>query len=163
MALPKDLAGRDEKIKQISDIISETFPKVFEHVRPFPEVESVLKNLKKRAFKVGAVTSSWGSVFRPLESHSLAHYFDVFISRDDGFRLKPAPDSILECLKRMEVAPGSALTVGDSPVDIRAGKAAGTLTIGVLSGIGTREQLEAEGPSAILEGIADLLPLLDKE
>jgi phosphoglycolate phosphatase-like HAD superfamily hydrolase len=46
-------------------------------------------------------------------------------------------------------------------LDIRAGKAAGTLTIGVLSGIGTQAQLEAEAPTAIIKDISQLLPLLN--
>jgi HAD superfamily hydrolase (TIGR01509 family) len=160
-AIPKDIADRDEKIKQVSNVISEIFPKAFEHVRPFPKVESVLKALKKRAVKIGAVTSSWGSVLRPLYSHSLAHYLDVVITRDDGYPVKPAPDGILESLNRMEVDPGHALTIGDTLMDIRAGRAAGTLTIGVLSGIGSRAQLEAEGPTAVIENVAELLSLLN--
>jgi phosphoglycolate phosphatase-like HAD superfamily hydrolase len=45
-------------------------------------------------------------------------------------------------------------------LDIRAGKAAGTLTIGVLSGIGNQVQLEAEAPTAIIKDISQLLSLL---
>lgn len=160
-AIPWDLEDRDEKIKKIANVISDIFPKAFEHVRPFPDVKLVLEELKKRSVKMAAATSSWSSAIRPLRSPSLAHYFEVFISRDDGLPPKPKPDSILECLNRMEVDPDHALTVGDTALDIRAGKAAGTLTIGVLSGIANRTQLEAEGPTAIIEGVGDLLTNLN--
>ena len=36
----------------------------------------------------------------------------------------------------MGVAPGNVLMVGDTTVDIRAGKAAGAQTVGVLCGFG---------------------------
>ncbi|MDP6180140.1 MAG: HAD family hydrolase [Desulfatiglandales bacterium] len=160
-AIPKDIEGRDEKIKQVSNAISEIFPKVFEHVRPFPKVEAVLKALKKRSIKIGVVTSSWGYAIRPLHSYSLTHYLDVVISSEDGYPLKPAPDGILESLNRMEVDPSHALTIGDTLMDIRAGRSAGTLTMGVLSGIGSRAQLEAEGPTAVIENVAELLTLLN--
>jgi phosphoglycolate phosphatase-like HAD superfamily hydrolase len=93
----------------------------------------------------------------------LSHYFKVIMTREDGFPQKPAPDGILECLRRMKVIPDNAIVIGDTPLDIRAGKAAGTLTIGVLSGIGTRAQLEAEAPTAIIEHISQLLLLLNLE
>jgi phosphoglycolate phosphatase-like HAD superfamily hydrolase len=61
----------------------------------------------------------------------------------------------------MNIQPSHAITIGDTPLDIRAGKAAGTLTIGVLSGIGTQVQLEAEAPTAIIKDISQLFPLLN--
>jgi len=162
-AVPKDIENRDKKIEEISQVVSEIFPKRIEHVCPFPEVESVLKMLKRNGIKIGAFTSSWASVTRPLHTHSLGHYFDVILSSEDGIRTKPAPDGIVECLMRMKIDAGHAVTIGDSIVDIRAGKAAETVTIGVLSGVASRSQLEAESPAFILEGFADLLKLLDPE
>jgi phosphoglycolate phosphatase-like HAD superfamily hydrolase len=82
------------------------------------------------------------------------------MTHEDGFPPKPAPTGILECLRRMGIHPSHGLTIGDSPLDIRAGKAAGTLTVGVLSGIGNRAKLEVEEPTAILEGVTELLSLL---
>jgi phosphoglycolate phosphatase-like HAD superfamily hydrolase len=85
----------------------------------------------------------------------------AIITREDGFLLKPSPDAILECLRRMDVSADHAITVGDSPLDIRAGKTAGSLTIGVLSGIGSQAQLEAEAPTAIVKHVSQLLSLLN--
>jgi phosphoglycolate phosphatase-like HAD superfamily hydrolase len=53
-----------------------------------------------------------------------------------------------------------ALIVGDTEVDIRAGKAVGIKTVAVLSGIRSRAALEAEAPDAIvddLHGLDDIL------
>ena len=100
-------------------------------------------------------------VFLDKTGNSLDHYFKAIVTREDGLKLKPSPDSILECLRRMEVDPAHALTVGDTPMDIQAGKAAGTFTIGVLTGIGNRQQLEAESPTAIIDGVAHILSVLN--
>jgi HAD superfamily hydrolase (TIGR01549 family) len=158
--IPEDFPDRDGKIEQIMDIIPKVYQKVFQHIHPFAGLESVLKRLEERKVRLGALTSSRTVAVRPLYQHSLAHYFTVVITREDGFPLKPAPDGILECLKRMNVRPTHAIVVGDTPLDIRAGKAAGTLTIGVLSGIGNQVQLEAEAPTAIIKDISQLLSLL---
>jgi HAD superfamily hydrolase (TIGR01509 family) len=159
--IPEDSPGRDEKIKQLMNAIPEVYQEVFQRVLPFPGVESVLKKLDERKVKLGVLTSSRGTAVRPLYNHSLSHYFKVMITREEGFSPKPEPDGILECLRRMKVQPSHAITIGDTPLDIRAGRAAGTLTIGVLSGIGTQAQLEAEGPTAIIKDISQLLPLLN--
>jgi HAD superfamily hydrolase (TIGR01509 family) len=159
--IPEDFLDRDEKIKQLMSVIPKVYQEVFQHVHPFVGLESVLKGLEEREIRLGALTSSRAVAVRPLHNHALSHYFMVIMTREDGFPQKPAPDGILECLRRMEVSPDHAIVIGDTPLDIRAGKAAGTLTIGVLSGIGNRVQLEAEAPTAILGDVSELLSLLN--
>lgn len=49
------------------------------------------------------------------------------------------------------------LKAGDSEIDIEEGKNAGCgITIGVLSGAQTREQLQAANPDYILDSLAEL-------
>jgi HAD superfamily hydrolase (TIGR01509 family) len=158
---PKDLLDRDEKIKQFMKAISKVYEEVFQHVHPFDGLESVLKGLGERGIRLGALTSAREVAVRPLYHHALSHYFIAIITREDGFLPKPAPDGILECLRRMEVSSDHAIIIGDSPLDIRAGKTAGSLTIGVLSGIGSQAQLEAEAPTAIIKHVSQLLSLLN--
>ena len=51
----------------------------------------------------------------------------------------------------------SVLKAGDSEIDIEEGKNAGCgITIGVLSGAQTREQLQAANPDYILDSLAEL-------
>ncbi len=159
--LPKDSLDRDEKIKQFMKVISPVYEKVFQQVRPFDGLESVLKGLGEKGIRLGTLTSAREVAVRPLYHHALSQYFMAIITREDGFLPKPAPDGILECLRRMEVSSDHAIIIGDSPLDIRAGKTAGSLTIGVLSGIGSHAQLEAEGPTAIIKDISQLLSLLN--
>ena len=158
--MPEDFPDRDEKIKKFMKVIPQVFQEVFQHVHPFAGLESVLKGLEERGVRLGALTSSRAVAVRPLYHHALSQYFIAIMTREDGFPLKPAPDGILECLRRMNVHATHAIVIGDTPLDIRAGKAAGTLTIGVLSGIGNQVQLEAEAPTAIIKDISQLLSLL---
>jgi phosphoglycolate phosphatase-like HAD superfamily hydrolase len=51
--------------------------------------------------------------------------------------------------------------VGDSISDIRAGKSAGATTVGVLSGIYSRKELEREKPDLILESVNFLPDFLE--
>jgi phosphoglycolate phosphatase-like HAD superfamily hydrolase len=52
--------------------------------------------------------------------------------------------------------------VGDTTVDIRAGKAAGAQTVGVLCGFGQTEELEQAGADLVLTHTTDLLQVIRK-
>lgn len=159
-AIPLDVPDRELKIRRCMEMIPDVFRKVMERADVFPGVEPVLRSLHSAGVILGVVTSSWRPALAPLQRAGLMDVFAAVIAHEDGFPAKPAPDGMVECLRRMEVEPIHAVIVGDSPLDIRAGKAMGALTVAVLSGIGNRLQLEAEHPSAVVESVADLMTLL---
>jgi len=51
--------------------------------------------------------------------------------------------------------------VGDSVVDVKAGKSAGAQTVAVLSGLYSKEELARESPDLILKDISELPVFLD--
>lgn len=136
---------------------------VREFNRFVPRAVEVLKTLKDEGFSVGLVSSvkrEWGDAifytFREAEIDP-EEFFDVIIMREDVPRMKPFPDPVLEGIRRLKTTPHQCLYVGDSPNDIRCGKAAGVKTAGVLTGVGTSETLSPENPDFILQSIADLI------
>jgi phosphoglycolate phosphatase len=52
--------------------------------------------------------------------------------------------------------------VGDTSVDIRAGKKAGAQTVGVLCGFGMEDELRKCGADLILSNTADLVQVIPK-
>ena len=84
--------------------------------------------------------------------------FDVVVGCDDTQRHKPDPEPILHALAVLGARPEDAAYVGDSPFDVRAGKAAGVFTVAVTWGkIHPRERLEAERPDAVVDSAEELL------
>ncbi len=68
---------------------------------------------------------------------------DVLLCADDGLPLKPDPAMILRACRDAGVPPSATAVVGDAPADLEMGRSAGAgLVVGVLSGIGTRPELE---------------------
>jgi phosphoglycolate phosphatase len=67
---------------------------------------------------------------------------------------------VLWAAEQLDVAPSECLMIGDTTVDIRAGRAAGAQTIGVLSGFGDHKELSRVGADHILTSVADLPALL---
>ena len=130
----------------------------------FPGLKETIITLSERGVKLGIVTATDHPKYekwklQPLERESLLPLFKAVVSEADFPARKPSPDPILECLRRLEAKPQNAISVGDSPLDIRAGKAAGTITVGVLTGVSDYELLAAENPSAILQSASELLSL----
>lgn len=76
---------------------------------------------------------------------------------------KPFPDQIVWAAQRMGVPPSACLMIGDTTVDVRAGRAAGAQTVGVLCGFGQEKELRRAGADVILPSTADLPALLQCE
>jgi phosphoglycolate phosphatase-like HAD superfamily hydrolase len=76
---------------------------------------------------------------------------------------KPFPDPVLWAAEKMSIPPHNLLMVGDTWVDIRAGKAAGAQTVGVLCGFGSEKSLRRAGADLIIPNTADLVDTLKME
>lgn len=95
-----------------------------------------------------------------LEQFDLTPFFRCIATATTCRHTKPYPDPILWAAEQMQVSPASCLMIGDTTVDIRAGKAAGAQTVGVLCGFGERAELERCGADLILETTPALLSVL---
>ena len=81
----------------------------------------------------------------------------LIVDKDDIGTSKPAPDVFAVALQRSGARAGEAAAVGDTRWDGEAAGKVGVRFFGVLTGAGTREEMEAGGAEEIF---ADLLALL---
>ena len=91
-----------------------------------------------------------------IEQHDLDRHFRAVASAQTCSRTKPFPDPVLWTAEQMGVPPENCLMIGDTTVDMRAGKAAGAQTVGVLSGFGTERELLRTGADLVLPSVAEL-------
>ncbi len=91
-----------------------------------------------------------------LDCHELTPFFQVIVTGQTCEHTKPYPDPILFAAGRMHVPPEQCLMIGDTTVDIRAGRAAGSQTVGVLCGFGQEDELRRAGADLILPSTAAL-------
>ncbi|MCB9109847.1 MAG: HAD family hydrolase [Anaerolineales bacterium] len=125
-----------------------------------PGVDEMLKQLHGRyPMSVVSARDEHGTMAF-LEQYDLVKYFDHVITGLSAEHTKPYPDPILLAAQKMNVAPENCLMIGDTTVDIRAGKAAGTQTVGVLCGFGEEPELRKFGADEILEDTPKLVDLL---
>jgi HAD superfamily hydrolase (TIGR01549 family) len=108
-------------------------------------------------YRLGVVsTRSVGEQEALLKNLGLRELFDVLVGRDSLWRIKPHPQPILYAAHALGVEPGRCLMVGDTTVDVLAGRRAGAWTCGVLCGYGEQAELERAGADVIIEGTAEL-------
>lgn len=129
-------------------------------VRPFEGVAEALAALAARGAKLGVVTGKRiAFARRGLEVAGLSGYFEVVIGPEATARHKPSPDPVQEALRQLGSVPEGAAYVGDSPSDVRAGRAAGTSAVAVAWGPLPRPVVEAAGPHRWLEHPRDIATL----
>jgi 2-phosphoglycolate phosphatase len=160
--LPEDLQDRkDEIIQQATGIIYEIYQEMFgRDLKLISGADTILREVFDDGMKIGIVTSTpeEGMSYKRqlLEASGIDKWIDVIITADDVEKKKPAAEPLIECLNRLNVAPPKSVYVGDARIDIKAGKAAGMKTIGVLTGFDNSSALQAENPDAILRSVRHL-------
>jgi phosphonatase-like hydrolase len=87
---------------------------------------------------------------------------NALITSDDVVNGRPHPDMIKKAMVQFNIDdPLQVLKAGDSEIDIIEGKNSGCgITVGVLSGAQSREQLETANPDYILQNVTELAHIL---
>lgn len=95
-----------------------------------------------------------------LHQFNLAGHFQCVASALTSARTKPHPAPIIWAANQLALPPQACLMIGDTTVDIKAGKAAGSQTVGVLSGFGEEHELLRAGADLVLPSVVDLPEIL---
>jgi HAD superfamily hydrolase (TIGR01549 family) len=91
-----------------------------------------------------------------MEQFALGVFFEAVATSQTCTHTKPYPAPVLWAAARMAVPAQNCLMVGDTTVDILAGRAAGAQTLGLLCGFGTERELKRAGADLILQELREL-------
>ncbi|OLS20971.1 MAG: Pyrophosphatase PpaX [Candidatus Heimdallarchaeota archaeon LC_2] len=134
----------------------------FKEIIPLEGSENVVRELTQRGYKLALVTTASRKTIDIAQNE--LEFFDLFepiITRDDVKATKPEPEPLLLACKKLNISIEQSVMIGDFPLDIQAGKSAGSRTIAVLGPNEkyTRSLIEKENPDVILKNLTELLPL----
>lgn len=134
-----------------------------EHIADFtklyPDVKETMERLNK--FKKVIISNKTEYLtIKTLEKFKLMHYFDFIAGSDTFPEKKPSPLPILKVIEKFSVSKDKTLVVGDSNIDIEAGKAAGVKTIAVTYGYRNRELLNSA--DFIIDRFSDLINIVQR-
>jgi phosphoglycolate phosphatase-like HAD superfamily hydrolase len=126
-----------------------------------PGVDQMLMSLKGHYPMAVVSARDEKSTVHFLKQFGLVEYFDVIVTGLSAPYTKPYPHPILFAAQKMGVKPEECLMIGDTTVDMRAGRSAGAQTVGVLCGFGEEEELRQLGADFVLKSTSDLADLLN--
>lgn len=97
---------------------------------------------------------------RFLDQFELTKHFIEIVTSQTCDHTKPYPQPVVHAARRMGLEPQECLMIGDTTVDVLAGKRAGAQTVGLLCGFGTERELRRAGADVILDNLPQLANLL---
>jgi HAD superfamily hydrolase (TIGR01549 family) len=125
-----------------------------------PSVKEMLLALQPRYPLAVISARDHRSTFAFLDYYGLTSLFLAVATSQTCEHTKPFPDPLIWASGQIGISPHNLLMVGDTEVDVRAGKAAGSQTVGVLCGFGREKGLRRAGADLIIPSTADLVAIL---
>jgi phosphonatase-like hydrolase len=134
---------------------------------PMPHAEAIFASLQERGVRValntGFTRSITDTILHRLRWDDRSELIDKTICSDEVPHGRPHPDMIKSLIGDLGIASSDrVLKIGDTEVDVKEGRnAACGIVVSVTTGAYTREQLEAYHPDFIIDGLNELLPIIE--
>jgi phosphonatase-like hydrolase len=153
-----------------SKVVFENFKKNLEEaydlyeIKPIDGVEAFFSELKNRGVIVVLNTGYDSKTANKLLSKlnwSVGNQIDALITADDVVTGRPSAEMINLAMEIFSISNSkNVLKAGDSAIDIEEGKSANCgLTVGVLSGAQSKEELAKASPNYIFQNVTQIIKL----
>src|SRR5262245_41356838 len=133
---------------------------LLDQTRVYPEVEQTLARLEHIP-KAVVTNKPYEFTLALLEGIGLLSYFEVVFGGDSLAERKPSPLMLIEAARRCGAQASKCLMIGDSRVDVEAGRAARMKTCGYVPGFRGRTELVDAGVDYVIERFSELGALVD--
>jgi phosphoglycolate phosphatase len=127
---------------------------------PYNGIIELLQQLKEENYKLAVVSNKLDKAVKELVQDFFGEYIQVAIGETADISKKPAPDTVFQALQELQSSAGKAIYVGDSEVDVRTAKNAGTKCVAVTWGFRDRDVLEREGADFIIDRPIELMGII---
>lgn len=139
------------------DTLTKEYLRLLESSEAYEGVDGMLRDLKERGFELGLVTGNLKEIaMAKLKLAGIDHYFSFGGFGDNLNR----DGAVVEAIGEREVA--DVFLVGDTPLDITAGKKVGVKTVGVTTGVYSAEELKDAGAYFVIDDIRRLVEVLNE-
>ena len=125
-------------------------------------VKETLVALQKKKIRLAvATTAKLELAVRLLKGLGIVDLFDLMVGEEVIHHEKPDPESLFMITDHFKIDPDDAFMVGDTLMDIEAGKSAGMHTVAVTYGIDSKKELEAAEPDHLIDSIKEILSIIE--
>ena len=118
---------------------------------PYPGIMEMLQQLKAQGKRIAVVSNKFYAATQDLCKHFFGDTIQVAIGEREDIKKKPAPDTVLEALRQLQVTRQDAVYVGDSEVDVETARNSGIPCISVLWGFRSKSFLLSHGATMFIE------------
>ncbi|MDA8169924.1 MAG: HAD-IA family hydrolase [Nitrospiraceae bacterium] len=158
-ALPARALGLREKVLQ--GFLDYYSSHLLDNTRAYPGVAEMLSNLE--GFRKAVISNKRSPYTKKiLEGLGIARHFDLIAGPDTVNEKKPSPEPVFHVLRTLGIDPAETIMVGDSPLDVEAGKKAG-LRRTVAVTYGYNEDARLAEADYLIDSIDLLIPMLYKK
>ena len=123
----------------------------FDTTLPYPGIMDMLQQLKAQGKRIAVVSNKFYAATQDLCKHFFGDTIQVAIGEREDIKKKPAPDTVLEALRQLQVTRQDAVYVGDSEVDVETARNSGIPCISVLWGFRSKSFLLSHGATTFIE------------
>ena len=127
---------------------------------PYPGVVEVVEHVRALGMRCCVVSNKGDYAVRPLVEHFFPGQFAVAVGEREGIRRKPAPDTVLTCMRELGSTPEQCVYVGDSEVDVQTAANAGIDCVIVTWGFRDEEYVRSQGGTVFAHDTAELEHIL---
>ncbi len=129
---------------------------------PYDGIRELLAILSEKGVKLGVVSNKPDLTTSLAISAFFPDTFDLTRGGMPAIPLKPAPDGIIDVIEKLGVLPSEVMYIGDTGVDMTAGRAAGVrAVVGCAWGYRDRDELIREGADFVVNSPLDILREVD--
>ena len=119
-----------------------------------------LQYLKIKGYRLAVVSNKGQEAVTTLHNKFFRNYAEFSLGETSVIPKKPAPQMILEALRRFNLTPAEAVYVGDSEVDFQTAQNAGTDIILVTWGFRDKDFLARLKPTFLINHPSELTSIL---
>jgi phosphoglycolate phosphatase len=150
-------ASPDDTDAVLATYLDEYRERHLENTRLYPGVVETLEVLRIRLVRLAVVTNKPHEFSVSLLEHlGVGGYLAAVIGGDSTPARKPSAGPLLAAMAACGAGAVETAMVGDGEADMRAGAAAGALTIGVTYGFRTADELAAAGAQSLIHAMREL-------
>ena len=125
--------------------------------KPYENIIEIIKKLRAENCHIAVVSNKADYAVQKLCERYFPNLIDIAVGERENVRKKPAPDSVLEVLKKLNADKSTAVYIGDSEVDIQTAKNADMDSIIVTWGFREKAYLLENGAKLTIDEPIDIL------
>ena len=130
---------------------------MLDNTKPYEGIMDALYRLKEHGYHLAIVSNKFDAAVKKLRQDFFDDVIPVAIGESPSIHKKPAPDTVFQAMRELNVKPENCIYIGDSEVDIQTAANAGIPCISVNWGFKSTEFLKENGAAQIVSTPTELV------